>query len=158
LNSVISRTPDPISHPYYHHPFHCACYTSVGSALLPPSIIQLDIQPPDTKMITHYLWCMGLVQLLDLFQSNVVRRFKWNEVKAVLPSAIGKGRDNLVTGHQVACNVWPVGQERVIFSNPSLRPQFYHNLIKPSLDQNLLYYLRPHLTGALYIQEGNSSV
>jgi hypothetical protein len=42
---VISHTPDSISHPYCHHPFHCACYTSVGLALLPPSIIQLDIQP-----------------------------------------------------------------------------------------------------------------
>jgi hypothetical protein len=42
---VISRTLDPISHPYCHHPFYCACYTSVGSALLPPSIIRLDIQP-----------------------------------------------------------------------------------------------------------------
>jgi hypothetical protein len=42
---VISRTPDPISHPYCHHPFHCVCYTTVGSALLPPSIIHLNIQP-----------------------------------------------------------------------------------------------------------------
>jgi hypothetical protein len=50
--AVISHTPNPTSHPYYHPSSCYACHTSVGLALLPLSIIQFDIWTSTTIRCT----------------------------------------------------------------------------------------------------------